>query len=44
MEFEGHVEDYNMGTLLRLNAQEDITEKNTMLGKLVAYSVFLCSE
>ena len=33
MKFEGKVEDYHMGTLLRLDCNEDVSEKNTSLGK-----------
>ena len=33
MKFEGKVEDYHMGTLVRLDCNEDISEKNTSLGK-----------
>ena len=35
MQFEGAVEDWNMGTLLRANCKGDISDKNTMLGQLV---------
>ena len=35
MKFEGRVEDYHMGTLLRLDSNQDVSEKNTSLGKEV---------
>ncbi|KAG2469400.1 PBDC1 protein, partial [Polypterus senegalus] len=33
MQFDGTVEDYNYGTLLRLNSEKDYTEENTIFGK-----------
>ena len=38
MKFEKRVEDYHMGTLLRLDCNEDISEKNTCLGEYQAFS------
>ena len=40
MKFEGKVEDYHMGTLVRLDCNEDISEKNTSLGKDPHFSLF----
>ena len=31
--FEGMVEDWNMGTLLRVNCTEEVSEDNTTLGQ-----------
>ncbi len=40
MQFEHEVEDYNMGTLMRLDASEDISENNTTLGKDIFGTLF----
>ena len=40
MKFEGKVEDYHMGTLVRLDCNQDISEKNTSLGKDPHFSLF----
>ncbi|NWU63106.1 PBDC1 protein, partial [Pterocles burchelli] len=33
LRFEGVVEDFNYGTLLRLDCREDYTEENTIFGE-----------
>lgn len=33
MQFDGVVEDFNYGTLLRLDCTKDYTEENTIFGK-----------
>jgi hypothetical protein len=34
--FEGQVNDWNMGTLLRVNSEEEVNEQNTTLGKNIS--------
>lgn len=34
-QFDKRVEDFNMGTLIRLNSREDFSESNSTLGKFV---------
>lgn len=36
--YEKRVQDFNFGTLLRLDASEDYTEENSIFGKLVLLS------
>ncbi|NWR48079.1 PBDC1 protein, partial [Regulus satrapa] len=33
LRFEGVVEDFNLGTLLRLDARQEYTEENSILGR-----------
>lgn len=37
-EFEGLVEDFNYGTLLRLDCEKDYTEENTIFGTYTSHS------
>lgn len=39
-QFEGLVEDFNYGTLLRLDCEKDYTEENTIFGKHLTHDVF----
>uniref|UniRef100_A0AAX7TXZ5 Polysaccharide biosynthesis domain-containing protein n=1 Tax=Astatotilapia calliptera TaxID=8154 RepID=A0AAX7TXZ5_ASTCA len=38
-QFEGLVEDFNYGTLLRLDCEKDYTEENTIFGKHLTHDV-----
>jgi len=33
--FEGRVDDWNMGTLLRLDADKEVSDANTMIGIII---------
>ena len=33
-EYKGRVEDYNMGTLMRISSKEDSSESNTTIGNV----------
>ncbi len=35
MGFKDKVEDYHMGSLLRLNCEDEINDKNTTLGRFL---------
>ncbi|XP_028661796.1 protein PBDC1 [Erpetoichthys calabaricus] len=37
MQFDGTVEDYNYGTLLRLNSEKDYTEENTIFATRIQF-------
>lgn len=38
-QFEGLVEDFNYGTLLRLDCEKDYTEDNTIFGEFMFHIV-----
>ena len=37
--FDGRVDDWNMGTLLRLDANKEVSDANTTIGMMLVYLI-----